>query len=116
MPIANFDLELARSALTILGIIIGKAIFEKIPLGCFLNRTILRNICCERVRIDDTFSYDKDLYASWMWIYKKNEVEDLEKYFVEPNPYGQQEEIELIPDGKNIKLTRYNKIEYLIEA
>ena len=28
-----------------LGVIIGKAIFERIPVNCFMDRTILRQLC-----------------------------------------------------------------------
>lgn len=44
--------------LTLLGIIIGKAIFERIPLTCFLDRSILRQICNQAVKFEDIYGYD----------------------------------------------------------
>jgi hypothetical protein len=43
----------------VLGIIIGKALFERVSLNCFLNRTILRQVCQQAVLMEDTFSFDR---------------------------------------------------------
>jgi hypothetical protein len=51
--------ELALRNLELLGIVIGKALFDRISLNCFLNRTILRQICQQTVLMHDTFSFDK---------------------------------------------------------
>jgi len=48
-------------AAKILGIVIGKAIFERIPLKCFLNYTILRQICSQPIQMNDIFTYDSDV-------------------------------------------------------
>lgn len=53
--------ELFEVAAKILGIIIGKAIFERIPLKCFLNYTILRQLCSQPVQMNDIFTYDQDV-------------------------------------------------------
>ena len=45
-------------AAKILGVVIGKAIFERIPLKCFLNYTILRQICSQPVQMNDINTYD----------------------------------------------------------
>lgn len=45
----------------ILGVVIGKAIFERIPLKCFLNYTILRQLCCQPIQVNDIYTYDKDV-------------------------------------------------------
>lgn len=38
------DEEFSEELLTLFGSILGKAIFEKIPVLCYLSRTILRQI------------------------------------------------------------------------
>lgn len=43
----------------LLGIIIGKALFERISLNCFLTKSIWRQICNKPVREGDFFFYDK---------------------------------------------------------
>jgi hypothetical protein len=53
--------ELFETASRILGVVIGKAIFERIPLKCMLNYTILRQICGQALQINDVYSYDKDV-------------------------------------------------------
>lgn len=53
--------ELFEVAAKILGIVIGKAIFERIPLKCFLNYTILRQICSQPVQLNDVFNFDQDV-------------------------------------------------------
>jgi hypothetical protein len=35
----------------ILGIIIGKAIFERISINCYLDRTILRQIASQQIHL-----------------------------------------------------------------
>jgi hypothetical protein len=54
-------MELFELAAYILGVVIGKAVFERIPLKCMLNYTILRQICAQPVQINDIHSYDKDV-------------------------------------------------------
>ena len=44
-----------------LGIILGKALFDRISLNCYLNRTILRQICQQTVMLHDVYSFDRDV-------------------------------------------------------
>lgn len=53
--------DLFEVAAKILGIIIGKALFERIPLKCFLNYTILRQICSQNIQMNDIYTYDSDV-------------------------------------------------------
>lgn len=52
--------------MNLLGIIIAKGIFERISLNCYLDKTILRQLCSQPVHIEDVYSFDKTLYQSWM--------------------------------------------------
>lgn len=45
----------------ILGYIIGKAIFERISISCYLDRTILRQICGQSVHLEDVYTYDENV-------------------------------------------------------
>ncbi len=45
----------------VLGIIIGKAIFERISISCYLDRTILRQIVGQAVHFEDVYSYDDNV-------------------------------------------------------
>ena len=51
----------------ILGLIIGKAIFERISINCYLDRTILRQITGSPVFLEDVYTYDEHVLIA---IYK----------------------------------------------
>ncbi len=57
-------LDLFEVASEILGVVIGKAIFERIPLSCPLNYTILRQLCTQPIHMNDVFTYDRDVNNS----------------------------------------------------
>lgn len=67
------------------GVILGKAIFEKIPINSYLDRTLLRQLLCvdNTVTLADMFGYDKELFQSWNFLLN-NQINDmgLETYFV----------------------------------
>lgn len=41
----ELDEEFSGKLLDMLGVVIGKAMFERIPINCFMDRTILRQLC-----------------------------------------------------------------------
>jgi hypothetical protein len=43
----------------LLGVVIGKALFERISIGCHLNKTLLRQVCWQRANLPDIFSFDE---------------------------------------------------------
>lgn len=47
--------------LYLLGIVIGKAIFERIPINSFLDRTILRQLIGGTIKIEDIYGFDKQV-------------------------------------------------------
>lgn len=54
----------------ILGIIIGKAIFERISISCYLDRTILRQIVGQPIHLEDVYTYDENVLFDFKKIYK----------------------------------------------
>lgn len=42
----------------IIGFVIGKSLIERIPLNCYLNRTIYRIIANQPVYLSDMYNYD----------------------------------------------------------
>ena len=42
----------------ILGVLIGKAIFDKISLDCRLNKSIIRQLCSQPIHFNDIHSFD----------------------------------------------------------
>lgn len=59
----DIDEEFSAELLILFGVILGKAIFEKISIGCYLDRTLLRQLLSvdNEVRLCDIFGYDKEV-------------------------------------------------------
>ncbi len=90
----------------VLGLMIGKAIFERISINCYLDRTIARQICCQKIQINDIYGYDKDIYHSWMSILNESNVEDIGLNFCAYlNIDGKSTPVELVPGGEGITVT-----------
>lgn len=81
----DIDEEFSGELLILYGVILGKAIFEKIPVSSYLDRTILRQLASRDAHIEfaDIFGYDKELYNNWKFI-RENEINEmgLDAYFV----------------------------------
>lgn len=98
----------------LLGVVIGKALFDRIPLDCFLSRSIWRQICSQEVQFCDFYSYDSDMYRNLKLILDSPNAEDLSlnfTYFV-GDEAGKEEEVVLKPNGKEVIVTDDNKHEY----
>lgn len=42
----------------------GKALLERIPIGCYMDRSIVRQLCGRELELTDMHSYDKSTYLS----------------------------------------------------
>ena len=62
----DIDEEFSAELLILYGTILGKAIFEKIPVNSYLDRTLLRQLCSKTAEIQlyDIFGYDKEVTVS----------------------------------------------------
>lgn len=98
----------------LVGKVIGKAVFEQISVEVPLDRFIMRQILQSEFTLDDLLSYDTQLYNSLKFIQETSiDGEDVfEEYFVAKSPLD-GEDVELIPNGKDIKITDANKTEYI---
>lgn len=108
-------LDLSR----VFGQVLAKAIFEKVPVLLYIDRTLIRAILGQEVELSDIYTFDKGLYQSWSFI-KENNVNDLnskglfeETFEIYHKANGVFQPIELKADGKNIKISESNKDEYL---
>lgn len=54
----DVDEYFSEPLLTLFGIILAKSIFERTPLTCYLDRTILRQLCNGTVQMQDIYGYD----------------------------------------------------------
>jgi hypothetical protein len=59
----EIDEEFSSELLKLFGTILGKAIFEKIPMNTYLDRTMLRQLMSKNANIEfhDIFGYDKEV-------------------------------------------------------
>ena len=57
----DIDETYAAEYIETLGLIIGKALFERISLDCFLSRTIWRQIGSQAIFLPDIFSFDEQV-------------------------------------------------------
>lgn len=96
----------------LVGKAVGKALFEKTPVYCPLNRIIFKHIVQEKITIEDLAYYDIDLYKSLLFM-RDNPITDVFfESFTTPESLGKKR-IELVPNGSSIQVTDENKSEYL---
>lgn len=50
-----------RDCYELLGMICGKSIFERMPINCYLNRTLVKHIIGLPVLLSDIIFYDKQV-------------------------------------------------------
>ncbi|CAK77805.1 unnamed protein product (macronuclear) [Paramecium tetraurelia] len=98
-----------RQLFSFLGIIVGKCLFERIPLSSFLDRTIIKHILRQKVTLEDIKYFDEDLFYSWQYLLNNN-IDQLDLYF-QLEYIGKT--INLKENGCEIKVTNSNVQEYV---
>lgn len=51
----------SKEILILFGIVLAKAIFEKIPINSYIDRTIIRQLCGGPVQLDDIYGFDEEV-------------------------------------------------------
>jgi E3 ubiquitin-protein ligase HUWE1 len=95
------------------GQFLAKALFDKIPINTRINPILLRRIVGRNLlTIDDLKLYDPQIHFSVKFMADDPSVnfEDEEFYFTLMNSDGQ--EIELIENGKEVRVTQANRKQY----
>lgn len=64
----DLDEEFSGQLFTLFGVILGKAIFQKIPIMSYLDQTVLRQLTGRQIVLDDLNGFDKGLYQSFKFI------------------------------------------------
>lgn len=110
--------ELHLHYIAFLGRMIGKALYEGILVELPLASFFLNKLLGRPNQVGDLYSLDPELARHLMSIkeYATNDIiEDLELYFVMTEEFGlgQKREVELMPGGKDRKVTKANHIEYI---
>eukprot|EP01017_Pseudomicrothorax_dubius_P041262 TRINITY_DN6577_c0_g2_i2.p1 TRINITY_DN6577_c0_g2~~TRINITY_DN6577_c0_g2_i2.p1 ORF type:complete len:411 (+),score=58.94 TRINITY_DN6577_c0_g2_i2:61-1293(+) len=108
----EFEMDKVRHAAKV----IGKAIFERIPINAYLDKTIIKHILGHIITLDDIDSIDKPVAQSLRYILDHDIEQDamIEEYFVITHYQDKTEKVvELKEGGSSILLTNENKREYV---
>merc|ERR1712176_61138 len=94
---------------------IGKAIYEGILVDVPFAEFFLRKIRGKKNGFDDLQYLDKELHNNLCFLRGyEGKIEDLGLYFaVEQNNFGQVVEENLVPNGKDVRVTNANVIKYI---
>ena len=93
----------------LLGVVVGKSIFERTPINVFFDRSLIRHMLGQPVTIDDMYTYDRALYQSWTYLLKNEfDPDELMEYFVIYRR-SRGDSFELIPGGAAILVNNDNK-------
>jgi len=99
-----------------LGQVIAACVFFRILVDVPVTSFFLKQILGKKNTINDLFEYDPQLFKNLMYI-KQHDVTDMGLTFsVGDDVFGEQREVELIPNGATIAVTNENKEKYLSEV
>ncbi|XP_041362701.1 E3 ubiquitin-protein ligase SMURF2-like [Gigantopelta aegis] len=97
-----------------IGRVISMAIFHGHYLDGGFTMAFYKQLLSKPVTLDDLESVDPELHRSLVWMLENDIEEVLEHSFsVEHSSFGQVQEIELKPGGKDMCVTEENKKEYV---
>ncbi|KAL6343864.1 hypothetical protein AAG906_027635 [Vitis piasezkii] len=98
-----------------LGTVLGKAMFEGILVDIPFATFFLSKLKQKHNYLNDLPSLDPELYRHLIFLkHFEGDLSELELYFViVNNEYGEQTEEELLPGGKNIRVTNENVITFI---
>ena len=97
------------------GRVIAKAIYDNKLLECYFTRSFYKHILAKQVKYTDMESEDYTFYKGLEFLIENN-VEDLGydlTFSTEVREFGHTEVRDLIPNGRNIKVTEETKVEYV---
>ena len=92
-----------------------KAIVDMMNIDFQLNYVLSKQILKKEINLEDLQYYDLDLYKSLLFIKNENNIEnnedlkDIRFTWIIRDENNNRKEIELVPNGKNIKLNDKNK-------
>lgn len=98
------------------GILLGKAIIEKIPINFYFNQPFVKSILGEKIGLEDILFFDRELFNSWSFLKNNdmtNEEATLFNFEIMCNKNNLISSYELKENGKNIPVNNSNKTEYI---
>jgi len=105
--------EKALELYVFLGKVVGKAIYEMFLLEPQFSRVFLNRLLGRMNEVDDVAALDRELHKNMLRIKEAGNVEDLDLSFsISVGDLGHYEEVDLIPNGRNVRVTTENLTEY----
>jgi len=96
-----------------LGKVVGKALYEMFLLEPQFSRVFLNRLLGRLNEVDDVAALDREVHRSMLRIKESRNVEELDLHFsISFSEAGYYEEIDLIPDGRNVPVTNDNLTRY----
>eukprot|EP00826_Nyctotherus_ovalis_P039350 TRINITY_DN3782_c0_g1_i3.p1 TRINITY_DN3782_c0_g1~~TRINITY_DN3782_c0_g1_i3.p1 ORF type:complete len:430 (+),score=139.15 TRINITY_DN3782_c0_g1_i3:615-1904(+) len=98
------------------GQMLGKALFERIPIKAHLAKPLLKELLGEKLVVEDLKYFDLEIWKSVEFLRKhKLDKEEFVSTFsiTKTGPDRKSKTIELKPGGKEISITEYNKEEFI---
>lgn len=107
--------EMHHQLFYFLGTVLAKAMFEGILVDIPFATFFLSKLKQKYNYLNDLPSLDPELYRHLIFLkHYEGDISDLELYFViVNNEYGEQTEEELLPGGKNVRVTNENVITFI---
>jgi hypothetical protein len=98
----------------LLGKVVAKALFEKTPIYCPLNRIIFKQLVQEKPSLEDLMYYDEDLHKSLIFL-RDNDITGIffESFLTPQVDNTDKTRVELRPGGSEEQVNEDNKQEYL---
>jgi len=105
--------EKALELYIFLGKVVGKAIYEMFLLEPQFSRVFLNRLLGRLNELDDVAALDRELHRNMLRIKEAGCVEDLDLFFsITVGDKGHYEDVDLIPNGRNVRVTRENLTQY----
>jgi ubiquitin-protein ligase E3 C len=97
-----------------LGKVVGKAVYERFLLEAQFSRVFLNRILGRTNEVDDVAALDKELHRGMLRLKENSNVDQLGLTFsISTSHLGHVEDVDLIPNGRNIPVTSANLTRYL---
>lgn len=112
-PRPNFELGVEH--FEFVGKMLGKAVYEGILIGPVLAPFVMNLILGKKNRVHDLQNLDDATYLNLMKLKKLSDIDAVDLTFtVTTNIRGYPEEVNLLPKGNEIKVTRENCVQYIL--
>ena len=97
------------------GRIVALSVYHEIPLDVHFTRSVYRHLVGEEPCFRDVASIDPELFNNMEKLLKidLDEIDLGLDFTISQEKFGQVEDIEMIPDGANVRVTNANKKEYI---